>query len=127
MTVVGVIVAMDQEIESLKRRIRHMKNKMFGNVECFIGDIDNVHVVLLKSGIGKVQAAIAATTLCLNFDIDILINSGSAGGLQADESIGDVIIADRVSYYDVDATMCGYELGQLPQKPLYFFPDTKLA
>ena len=71
-------------------------------------------VVVVQGGIGKVNAAISVTLLLKNFDIDHVINVGSAGGLDLKENVGDVIISEKVAHHDVDVTAFGRPYGQVP-------------
>ena len=84
-------------------------------------------VVLSKSGIGKVNAAISTTLMNQLFKPDYIINTGSAGGFHKELSVGDIVISTQVRYNDVDATVFGYEFGQVPQMPPYYSPDTMLV
>ena len=80
----------------------------------------------MQGGIGKVNAAISATLLLKNFDIDHVINVGSAGGLDLKENVGDVIISEKVVHHDVDVTAFGRPYGQIPDMPLYYEADPTL-
>ena len=88
--------------------------------------MDNKEVVLVQGGIGKVNATISTTLLLMNYDIDFVINIGSAGGLKECQSVGDVVISDKVVHYDVDVTAFGREMGQVPGLPTYFDADPAL-
>ncbi|GIC73624.1 5'-methylthioadenosine/S-adenosylhomocysteine nucleosidase [Limosilactobacillus fermentum] len=77
----------------------------------------------MKSGIGKVEAGITAEHLITDFKVDVVINSGSAGGIGEGLHVGDVVIATETAYHDVDVTAFGYEYGQLPAQPARFSAD----
>lgn len=83
-------------------------------------------VVLLRSGIGKVNAAIATTVLLHKYAPDYVINTGSAGGFNDELSIGDVVISTEVCHHDVDVTVFNYEYGQVPGLPATFVADEML-
>ena len=112
----GIICAMQEEIKELKAALKNNRTKTLGDKEYFAGQIDGQDVVLVESGIGKVEAAITAEHLAVDFAVDVIINSGSAGGIGEGLHVGDVVVSSETAYHDVDATAFGYEYGQLPQK-----------
>lgn len=81
----------------------------------------------LKSGIGKVAAAMGATLLLERCQPDVIINTGSAGGLASTLKVGDIVVSDEARYHDADVTAFGYEYGQLPGCPAGFKADEKLV
>lgn len=85
-------------------------------------------MIVVQSGIGKVLASLTASLLIQHYQVDLLINTGSAGGIGEGLSVGDVVIAEKLAYYDVDATGFGYSYGQLPGgMPLYYETNSKLV
>lgn len=116
----GIICAMDEEIAILKDNLQNKTTHKIGAIEFFEGQIEGSDVVLVKSGIGKVQAGITAALLITTFAVDYLINTGSAGGIGTGLEIGDVVISTETAYHDVDVTAAGYEIGQLPNCPARF-------
>ncbi len=123
---VGIIGAMEQEVKVLRSKMTGITTLTKGGMELYHGMLDGVDVVLLLCGIGKVAAAIGTTLLIDQYDPDYIINTGSAGGLSEDLTVGDVIISTEVRYHDVDVTLFGYEYGQLPKMPAGFTPDKNL-
>lgn len=124
---IALIGAMDQEIELLKNTLLDADTCMVAGYPFYTGMLDGVEVVLLKSGIGKVNAAIGTTLLLQQFNPDCVINTGSAGGFDAALDVGDVVISDEVRHHDVDVTVFGYEPGQVPGLPAAFTADPLLA
>ena len=124
---IALIGAMDQEIELLKNTLESLETRLVAGFSFYIGKLDGVEVVLLKSGIGKVNAAIGTTLLLQQFKPDCVINTGSAGGFDAALDVGDVVISDEVRHHDVDVTVLGYEPGQVPGLPAAFTADPLLA
>lgn len=122
----GVICAMEEEIQSLLANLVLNKKTNIQGIEFYEGLIGSTPVVLVRSGIGKVEAGITAALLVTNFEVDALIHSGSAGGIGSGLKVGDVVLSSEVAYHDVDATAFGYEYGQLPQQPARFTADEKL-
>lgn len=117
---VGVICAMEEEIRTLLARQTHQHETIIASQHYFEGKIGDVDVILVQSGIGKVQAAMTAALLLATYKPDVVINTGSAGGIGHGLAIGDVVISSGVAYHDVDATAFGYLPGQLPQQPQIF-------
>ncbi len=85
---IALIGAMDQEIELLKNSLHQMTTRTLAGFTFCTGTLDGVEVVLLKSGIGKVNAAIGTTLLLQQFKPDSVINTGSAGGFDAALDVG---------------------------------------
>ncbi len=123
---VGIIVAMEEELSGLNNELENIKTVKTGGFTFFKGEIGSIDIILLQSGIGKVNVAIAAAILLDRFKPDYLVNTGSAGGFSRDLSIGDIVLSTRVSQHDVDVTAFGYEVGQVPGCPLYFESDKML-
>lgn len=124
---VAIIGAMDQEVELLKNALQHREHEVIAGFDFYCGELHGVPVVLLKSGIGKVNAAIGCSILLYHFNPSCVINTGSAGGFDGELSVGDVVISKEVRHHDVDLTVFGYEPGQLPGLPASFTPDPLLV
>lgn len=124
---IGIIGAMDEEVELLIQTLEGRQEHTIAGYSLYTGLFHGVEVVLLKSGIGKVNAAIGTTLMLQTFQPTCVINTGSAGGFAAGLDVGDVVISDEVRHHDVDVTVFGYEYGQVPGLPAAFMPDTFLA
>ena len=123
---IAVIGAMEEEVELLRKEISSARTTVIANCEYIEGIIGNHEVVLVKSGIGKVNAAMATTLLLDKFKPDVVLNTGSAGGFQQSLEVGAVVISNEVRHHDVDVTVFGYEYGQVPQHPAAYLADEKL-
>lgn len=123
---IAVIGAMEQEVELLRNALTNTETQTIANSEYTTGTYEGKEVVLLKSGIGKVNAAMSTTILLHTFKPDVVINTGSAGGYDPALEVGAVVISDEVRHHDVDVTIFGYEMGQVPQMPPAFKSDEKL-
>ncbi|PIC65457.1 5'-methylthioadenosine/S-adenosylhomocysteine nucleosidase [Sporosarcina sp. P13] len=123
---IAIVGAMEEEVEILRREIGLGKITTIGNCEFIEGKVGKHQVIVTKSGIGKVNAAMATTLLLQIYKPDLVLNTGSAGGTHPDLEVGTVVISDYVLHHDVDVTAFGYELGQLPQLPASFPSDTHL-
>lgn len=123
---IGIIGAMEEEVEILKSSIENRETIQIAHVIFYKGNIEDKQVVLAQSGIGKVNASITATLLINEFKPDLIINTGSAGSVDSELNIGDIIISNKVYYHDVNATAFGYKLGQVPSMPEFYETDNEL-
>jgi len=124
---VAIIGAMEEEVAILREKIEDREETTIANCEFSTGKINGVDVVLLKSGIGKVNAAMSTTILLERFKPDYVINTGSAGGFLHSLNVGDTVISTEVVHHDVDVTAFGYEYGQVPGMPARYAADIKLV
>ena len=111
---IGIICAMDEEIRILVENLENAEKHTRHGLVFHTGSIGRHEVVLVQSGIGKVIYS------RVFFDVDAIINTGSAGAVAQGLAIGDVVVADKLAYHDVDVTAFGYAYGQMAQQPLYF-------
>lgn len=116
----GIICAMEEELRTLVENLDQASKITRHGYVFHTGSIGRHEVVLVQSGIGKVMSAMAVTLLVEVFSVDGIINTGSAGAVNHELKIGDVVVADRLAYHDVDVTAFGYAFGQMAQQPLYF-------
>ena len=123
---IAVIGAMEQEVELLRAALQNAQTVTIANSEYVTGSYEGKDVVLLKSGIGKVNAAMSTTILLNEFKPDVVINTGSAGGFDESLEVGAIVISDEVRHHDVDVTIFGYEIGQMAQMPAAYHSDKKL-
>lgn len=126
MSRIGIIGAMDEEVQKLKEQLGSYQETMIAGTPFYQGKLAGQDVILLQSGIGKVNAALSTAILLNYFQPDIVINTGSAGGFNKDLEVGDIVISTEVRYNDVDATVFGYEYGQVPQMPAAYKADESL-
>jgi adenosylhomocysteine nucleosidase len=123
---IAIIGAMEEEVHVLRDKLDNLNKEVVAGSEYNVGTYESKEVVLLKSGIGKVNAAMATAILLEKYKPDVVINTGSAGGLHTDLSVGDVVISTEVRHHDVDVTAFNYEYGQVPGMPAAFPSDEKL-
>lgn len=124
---IGIIGAMEQEVQMLRGYMQEPKITEIAGCKIYEGKINNTNVALLQSGIGKTAAAVGTTLLLQLTKPDMVINTGSAGGLDKNLNVGDIVISTEVRHHDVDVTAFGYEKGQLPANPPAFLPDADLV
>jgi adenosylhomocysteine nucleosidase len=117
---IGIIGAMREEIEILQKSMLPGKTTKAAQYEFCEGTLHGKEVILLRCGIGKVSSAVGCALLIDRFKPDLVINTGSAGGINPNLVFGDAVIADSLLYHDVDVTAFGYALGQVPgMSPTY--------
>ena len=124
---IGIIGAMEEEVKALLDKTEDIHENKILDCVFYEGKIDNKQVVILQGGIGKVNSAICVTLLLTNYDIEYVINIGSAGGLKDYQNVGDVVISSHVSYHDVDLTAFGRPMGELPELPVFIPADENLV
>lgn len=116
----GIIGPMDEEIEKLLSVLENQRCEKLGRHDYVLAEYSGHEVILVKSGIGKVCAAQAASALILKYGADCVINTGCAGGIGRGLKIGDIVLSDCLAYHDFDLTIFGYKLGQVPSfEPLF--------
>ncbi|MEI2665548.1 5'-methylthioadenosine/S-adenosylhomocysteine nucleosidase [Rossellomorea sp. LJF3] len=123
---IAIIGAMEEEIALLRENISNPEVETIAGCEYTSGSMHDKEVILLRSGIGKVNAAMSTAVLLQHFKPDCIINTGSAGGFDPSLNVGDVVISTEVRHHDVDVTAFGYEYGQVPQLPAAFTADENL-
>ena len=110
---IGIIGAMQVEVEGLCSLIENCVTKELFGRKFYQGFIRGKEVIVVESGIGKVNAAITTSIMCNNFNVDLIINTGVAGGV-GDLKTFDLIIGDKLVYHDFDLTPIGYKKGVIP-------------
>lgn len=123
----GIIGAMDEEVNQIKEQMEQVEITQKASMSFVKGWMKGKPVVVVRSGIGKVNAGICAQILVDEFNVDGIINTGIAGSLQNEINIGDIVISTGALQHDVDAIAFGYPLGQIPRMDcLEFIADEKL-
>lgn len=123
---IGIIGAMDEEITIIASEMIDLKEYDINNIKFYKGTIYDIDIVLVKSGIGMVNAAITTTLLFKEFGVDKILFSGVAGSLNRNINIGDIVIADSLVEYLFDATEFGYEIGTIPRMDTSVFKSDRL-
>ena len=127
-SMIGIIGAMEDEIIMLRGAMTKMRLESVGCFNFSVGELEGKPVVLLRCGIGKVNAAVGCALLLNRYQMDFVINTGSAGGIDSSLTFGDAIISDGLVYYDVDVTAFNYAPGQVPGLPTIFpIPSALIA
>jgi adenosylhomocysteine nucleosidase len=123
---IAIIGAMEEEVIILRENMTDKKVEFIAGCEFTSGKMDGEEVILLRSGIGKVNAAMSTTILLEKYKPDFVVNTGSAGGFHPDLNVGDIVISTEVRHHDVDVTVFGYEYGQVPKLPPAFEANKEL-
>lgn len=110
---IGIIGAMMNEVEELKRSMEVTSITEKASMKFFEGKLNGADVVVVQSGIGKVNAAICAQILADQFNVTQIINTGIAGSLNADLDIGDILVSKDAIQHDCDVTIFGYKKGEI--------------
>lgn len=121
---IGIIGAMQVEIDGLKAFMENKETVTVSGIEFVSGDVYGKRVVAAVCGIGKVFAAICAQAMILSFNPDIIINSGVAGTLTDELSIGDIAVARDVVQHDMDTTALGDEPGLISGLNIVHIPTS---
>ena len=123
----GIIGAMDEEVAKIKEQMEDVETKQIASMEFLKGTVKGHPVVVVRSGIGKVNAAMCTQILIDLFNVDAVINTGVAGSLNADINIGDIVLSTDALEHDMDAVAFGYPVGQIPRMDtLSFKADEQL-
>lgn len=128
---IGIIGAMDCEVNQLKAKLSEEKIIEVGELKFHIGKIHNHNVIIVKSGVGKVNAALCTQYIIDKFNPDYIINTGIGGGIACGLSVGDLVVGTELVQYDFDVSAIGYARGYMctgvnPDKPTKFYSDEKL-
>lgn len=119
--IIGIIGAMDEEVEVLIKEISLDRKEKKAMMEFNCGELWGQKVVVVRSGIGKVNAAVCAQILADDFKVDYVINVGIAGGIGENINPGDVVIANNLIQHDMDTSAFGDRIGQIPRLDTFDF------
>lgn len=125
---IGIIGAMEEEVEALREKLEAPRMFRRASMDFYSGKLNGLEAVIVRSGIGKVNAGICTQILADVYQVDAVINTGIAGSLKAEIDIGDIVISTDTVQHDMDATGFGYEPGVIPRMEISCFPaDAVLA
>lgn len=124
---IGIIGAMDEEVDILKEIMDIQETVQKGGLKFYIGRLENKDVVLVRCGIGKVNAALCTQILLSEFNVNSVVNTGVAGALHSDLGVYDIVISSDAMYHDFDTTVFGNKIGEIPRMDTSIFKaDEKL-
>ena len=123
---IGMIGAMDSEIEYIKSRLEDSSEMDFGGITFTVGKLFSKDIVIARCGIGKVFAAICAEAMIIAFSPSIIINTGVGGALKSGISIGDIVVAESLVQHDMDTSPLGDPKGLISGiNKIYFDADIR--
>ena len=123
---IGIIVAEIEEMEAVKGSMEDVNSIDIYNLKIYTGKINNKDFLLVRSGVGKVNSARVTQIITDKFDLSFIINIGSAGGLNEDLNIGDIVLGETLVQHDFDVTAFGREKGFIPETGKFFESDKNL-
>lgn len=127
MNKIGIIVAMQEELEEILKIMEEKEEKEIYGITFIIGKIEDTKVVVVKSGVGKVNAARITQILIDKLKVKSVINVGSAGALNPLLDIGDIVIAEKLVQHDFDITAFDHEKGYITGVGDYIYSDNELV
>ena len=122
----GIIAAMKEEMQEIKKIMTETEERKIYELTFTKGKINNTEVVLVEAGVGKVNAARTTQILINNFDIEAIINVGSAASANDELDIGDIVIGKKLVQHDFDITAFGHPKGFISNVGQYVESDSKL-
>lgn len=126
MSKIGIIVAMQEELEEVLKIMSDIEEKEIYGISFVDGKIEKEKVVVVKSGVGKVNAARTTQILIDKLDVTKVINVGSAGALNPSLNIGDIVIANKLIQHDFDITVFNHKKGYITGVGDYIYCDENL-
>ena len=114
MVCIGVIGAMEEEVSALIRQMEDKEEQTIAGMTFYKGSLWKQDAVVVKSGVGKVNMGICTQLLITVFGVDMVINTGVAGGLYKDINVGDIVISSDAIQHDFDVTGLGYAKSVIP-------------
>lgn len=124
---IGIIGAMEEEIALLLQKANVIATEQRIGLTFYKATLSNKNIVLVKSGIGKVNAALCTQVLIDHFDVHCIINVGVAGAVYKELTIGDIVISQDAVQHDMDTSVFGDPIGIIPRMDeSYFKADEKL-
>ncbi len=123
---IGIIGAMESEVEFIFANMTSKEKININNLTFYKGLLFNKDVVVVKCGIGKVNASLCTQLLILTFKVDKIINTGIAGATGKGLTIYDFVVSSQAVYHDFDTSFFGYKLGQVPGMEETFKADEDL-
>lgn len=123
---IGIIGAMAVEVSYLKGQLEDQKTETIAQRDFCEGKLGSTDVVVCECGVGKVNAAMVAQTLCERYGVTHLINTGVAGSLNNAINIGDIVVATDAVHHDMDVCNLGYAPGEVPGMDVVAFPADEM-
>lgn len=123
---IGIIFAMEEELNALKQHLEIKKEYNIFNLKFYEAIYNNITCILVESGIGKVNAARTTQILIDNMKVDYIFNIGVAGGIEESLKVGDVVVGTSLVQHDFDITAFNHDKGYIPNLGVYIGSDEYL-
>lgn len=123
---IGIIFAMKEELDAFKKKVTIREEKTIYNCTFYDGSFNNNNLVLLESGVGKVNAARCCQMLIDYYNVDYVFNVGVAGSTLEEIKIGDIVVGEKLVQYDFDITAFNHEKGYIPNIGVFIPTDDEL-
>lgn len=123
---IGIIFAMEEELSALKKYLTITNEYSIFNLKFYESKMNNIEIVLVECGVGKVNAARTTQILIDNMKVDYIFNIGVAGGVSNKLSVGDIVLGEKLVQHDFDITSFNHEKGYIPSVGVYIDSDTYL-
>lgn len=125
---IALIGAMNEEIELLVSHMTDVNETIKAGITFREGTYFDKQVVVCRTGVGKVNAAVTTQILVDNFGVEAVIFTGVAGALDPELNIGDLVISSECMQHDMDVTALGFSRGVIPYEAKSIFEaDSKLV
>ncbi|MGN1310878.1 MAG: 5'-methylthioadenosine/adenosylhomocysteine nucleosidase [Clostridia bacterium] len=124
---IGIIVATIEELEAVKEIMSELEKETIYDLDFYKGRINSNNYILVKCGVGKVNAARTTQILTDSFSLQYIVNVGVAGGLSSNLQIGDIVIGEKLVQHDFDITAFGHEKGYITDTGKIFKSDKVLV
>ena len=124
---IGIIGAMDVEVEGLVARLSDRSSETVSGITFYTGELLGKRVAVAKCGIGKVFAAICAQTMIMKYAPKLLVNTGVGGALASGLRCGDIVVAEKLCQHDMDTSPLGDPKGMISGINRVFFDADKRA
>ena len=126
MSKIAIIVAMDEELESILDIMDNIEEKEIYGLTFKTGQIEKNKIIVVKCGVGKVNAARVTQILIDTFNVKCVINVGAAGALNPFLNIGDIVIGEKLIQHDFDITAFDHDKGYITGVGDYIYSDIEL-
>ena len=126
MSKIGIIVAMEEELESILDIMDNIEEKEIYGLTFKTGQIEKNKIIVVKCGVGQVNAARVTQILIDTFNVKCVINVGAAGALNPFLNIGDIVIGEKLIQHDFDITAFDHDKGYITGVGDYIYSDIEL-
>lgn len=123
---IGIIFAMEEEINELKKYLDLKNSYNIFELTFYEGTINNKNCILVECGVGKVNSARTTQILIDNFNVDFIFNIGVAGGVSNILNVGDIVVGEKLVQHDFDITAFKHEKGYIPKVGKFIESDSYL-